>query len=78
MDLLFKTEHGKIRIMSNKVYLVISKCAIIICRDKKKLRKLEYVSTLESILMKVVSLDFPNKSGVHMFICSLTYCVISV
>ena len=78
VDLLFKTEHGKIRIMSNKVYLVISKCATIICRDRKKLRKLEYVSTLESILMKVVSLDFPNKSGVRMFICSLTYCVISV
>ena len=61
MDLLFKTERGKIRIMSNKVYLAISKCATITCGDRKKLRKLVYVSTLESILMKVVSLDFPNK-----------------
>ena len=78
MDLLFKTEHRKIRIMSNKVYLAISKCATITCRDRKKQRKLEYVSTLESILMKVVSLDFPNKSGVRMFVCSLIYCVISV
>ena len=78
VDLLFKTERGKIRIMSNKVYLAISKCATITCRDRRKLRKLEYVSTLESILMKVVSLDFPNKSGVRMFICSLIYCVISV
>ena len=67
VDLLFKTEHGKIRIMSNKVYLAISKCATITCRDRKKLRKLEYVSALESILMKVVSHDFPNKSGVHNY-----------
>ena len=78
VDLLFKTEHGKIRIMSNKVYLAISKCATITCRDRKKLRKLEYVSPLETILMKVVSHDFPNKSGVHMVLCFLIYCVISV
>ena len=78
VDLLFKTERGKIRIMSNKVYLAISKCATITCRDRKKLRKLEYVSALESILMKVVSHDFPNKSGVHMVLCFLIYCVISV
>ena len=39
VDLLFKTERGKIRIMSNKVYLVyIPKRATITCRDKKKLR----------------------------------------
>ena len=78
VDLLFKTERGKIRIMSNKVYLAISKCATITCRDRKKLRKLEYVSPLETILMKVVSHDFPNKSGVHMVLCFLIYCVISV
>ena len=78
VDLLFKTEHGKIRIMSNKVYLAISKCATITGRDRKKLRKLEYVSALESILMKVVSHDFPNKSGVHMVLCFLIFCVISV
>ena len=38
VDLLFKTESGKIRIISNKVYLAIPKPATITCRDKKKLR----------------------------------------
>ena len=38
VDLLFKTESGKIRIISNNVYLAIPKPATITCRDKKKLR----------------------------------------
>ena len=78
VDLLFKTQSRKIRIMRNKVCLAIPKRATITCRDRKKLRKLEYVSALESILMKAVSLDFSNKGGVRMFICSLIHCVISV
>ena len=38
VDLLFKTESRKIRIISNKVYLAIPKRATITCRDKKKPR----------------------------------------
>ena len=58
MDLVFKAESGKKRIMIHKVYLAMPKRSTITCRDTEKTKKLALVSNLKSIRIRLESLPF--------------------